>query len=120
MPIFHTSSPSKPRPPRAAANCMPSRRFLRVARVIFSLSQCNQWINESMGEEPAQSRQILAVFVTIVTLGRFQAHRQPPEPPVVEQQAERFQAEKPFADVLMPIHPAPEIFFGVVEMKGDQ
>src|SRR5215510_7263857 len=74
----------------------------------------------SLMNESAQSRQILAVLMAIVTLGCFEAHRQSPKPPVIEQQAKRLQAEKSFADVLVPVYSAPQILLGIVEMKGDE
>jgi len=64
--------------------------------------------------------EVVDILRQIDTFIGFKGHGMSPKSGVVEQRSEAFQANVPFADVRMPVHPAAAGFMRVVEMKKIQ
>src|SRR4051812_18657456 len=59
-------------------------------------------------------------FGFALRLRGLEEHRRLPEPPVVDEAAERLEADVPFADVRVPIDAAAERLLRIVHMEGAQ
>ena len=65
--------------------------------------------------QASQGSQILAI--SFVAPWGLKEHRKRSEPRVIEQKSKRLKSQFSFANVLMPVHAAAQVFLGVVQMK---